>query len=120
MKPSQLEISRYYNRGRNAIGVAQPRGVEDVVDRSLGPGKSVIRPPKRCVLRPSGSTARSGAGRLALHSGLVENGAEKTSLISLTSEARRTRPHMVSILLLNGELSGWTRQGGHDSLPQNE
>jgi hypothetical protein len=35
MKPSQLEISRHYNRGRNAIGVAQPRGVEDVVDRSL-------------------------------------------------------------------------------------
>jgi hypothetical protein len=35
---------------------------------------------------------------LALHSGLVDKGAEKTSLNSLTSEERRTRPQWQFLL----------------------
>jgi hypothetical protein len=35
------------------------RAADLMLTAELGPGKSVIRPPKRCVLRPSGSTARS-------------------------------------------------------------
>jgi hypothetical protein len=37
-------------------------------------------------------------------------GMENTSLISLTSEERRTRPHMASITLLMRIPCGWTRQ----------